>query len=417
MSPLDGLLTVVDLAAIIGAAACGGALAVRARQPRIAGELVAVVLIGPTVLGGQIAGVVHGAPGSGLVDTLFPPAAVDVLTWTGTLGLILYMLLVGMTIDPAPMARRLGTIALLTGAILAGMAGLAALAAPWLESAGGWKAAGSGSGAFVLALIAALAATGVPIIARILEERELLRTELGALVMAVAATITTLALLISGIAGRGGGMHAAGDLVLATAGAAAVVAIGAVLGRSPRLILPPRVAVGALVLIALGAGVAGKSLIGTALVGPLVVGIAVRNSGFTAAFCEARLGTLVRRWLLPVFLGVAALHTNLRELGASVLAPALAIIAIVTVTKFVSGYGVARLLGFAASDARAIGALLQCGGIMTIAISLDELDAGIISTRLHATFTLTGLLTTIIAGPLLAASRSAARRQYTGVSV
>ena len=132
----------------------------------------------------------------------------------------------------------------------------------------------------------------------------------------------------------------------------------------------------------------------------------MRNSGFSAAFCEARLGTLVRRWLLPVFLGVAALHTNLRELGAPVIAPALAIIATVTVTKFVSGYSVARVLGFAQSDTRAIGALLQCGGIMTIAISLDELDAGIISTRLHATFTLTGLLTTMIAGPLL--SRSSA---------
>lgn len=401
MSPADGLLLFVDLALMIGAAACGGALAVRGRQPRIAGELVAVVLVGPTVLGGQIAGVVRGAPGSGLVNTLFPPAAVDVLTWTGTVGLILYMLLIGMTIDAAPMARRIGSIALLSGAILAGMAGVAAVAGPWLESAGGWKAVGTGSGAFILALTAGLVANGVPIVARILEERDLLRTELGALVMAVAATITTLALIISGIASRGGDMGAARYLAIVIGAAAALVTIGAVLGRSRHLTLPPRVAVGALVLIALSAGMAGKSLIGTALVGPLVVGIAVRNSGFSAAFCEARLGTLVRRWLLPVFLGVAALHTNLRELGSSVIAPALAIIATVTVVKYVSGCGVARLLGFARSEARAIGALLQCGGIMTIAISLDELDAGIISTRLHATFTLTGLVTTMIAGPLL----------------
>lgn len=411
----DGLLALLDLALVIGVARCGGALAARRGQPRIAGELVAVVLIGPTVLGGQIAGVVHGESGSGLVNSVFPPPAVDVLTQTGTVGLILYMLLVGITIDPAPMARRAGTIGLLALAILASMAGLAIVAGPWLESAGGWKAAEAGSGAFVLALAAGLGANGVPIVARILEERGLLRTELGALVIASAAAITTLALITSGVAIRGGDAAAAGYLALIIGAAAVLVAIGARLGRSSRMALPPAVAVGVLLVIALAAGFTGKSLIGTALVGPLVVGIAVRNTGFSAAFCEARLGTLVRGGLLPVFLGVAALHTNLRELGPSVIAPALAIIAAVVAVKFAAGYGAARAAGFERSDAGAVGALLQCGGIMTIAVSLDVLDAEIISQRLHATLTLAGLVTTVIAGPLLARSSSAGRTRPSPV--
>ena len=49
-------------------------------------------------------------------------------------------------------------------------------------------------------------------------------------------------------------------------------------------------------------------------------------------------------------------------------------------------------------------ALLQCGGVMTIAISLDVLHAGIVTTRTHALLTLAGLVTTLVAGPLLAAS-------------
>ena len=51
-----------------------------------------------------------------------------------------------------------------------------------------------------------------------------------------------------------------------------------------------------------------------------------------------------------------------------------------------------------------MGALLQCGGVMTIAISLDLLQAGIFTTRTHALMTLVGLVTTLIAGPLLARS-------------
>jgi Kef-type K+ transport system membrane component KefB len=395
------LLVIFGLMLVIAVARAGGALAVRGGQPRIAGELVGVMLVGPTVLGGQIEGVVQGAPGTGVVDALFPPLAVDVLTFAGTVGLILYMLLVGMTIDPAPLARRAGTIGLLALAIVATMGGLTLLVAPMLESAGGWKASGAASGAFALALGAGLAANGVPIVARILEERGLLRTDLGALVIAAAVAITTLALFASGVAVRGGDAGAAGHLALVVAIAAVALGIGVRLGRSPRMALPPLVAAGALLAIALGAGFGGKSLIGTALVGPLVVGVAVRTAGHTAQFFEARVGTLVRGALLPVFLGVAALHTNLRDLRPSVIGPALGLIAAVVVVKFAAGYGAARVAGLARSDAGAVGALLQCGGIMTIAISLDVLDAGVISTQLHATLTLAGIVTTVLAGPLL----------------
>ena len=105
--------------------------------------------------------------------------------------------------------------------------------------------------------------------------------------------------------------------------------------------------------------------------------------------------------MLPVFLGLAALHTDLRELGADALAPVLALVGIVIAIKLVVTYAAARAAGFAAADARAIGALLQCGGVLTIAISLDVLDARVIDARLHATLTLVGIVSMIAAGPLL----------------
>ena len=105
--------------------------------------------------------------------------------------------------------------------------------------------------------------------------------------------------------------------------------------------------------------------------------------------------------MLPVFLGLAALHTDLRALGAEALAPALALLGLAIAIKLVVAYAAARAAGFAVADSRAIGALLQCGGIMTIAISLDVLDARVIDARLHAALTLVGLVSTIAAGPLL----------------
>jgi len=398
------ILAALDLALVVVVVRCGGALAVRLREPRIAGEMIGAILVGPTVLGGQIEGVVDGAVAAGAVGALFPATAVDVLTWVGGAGMALYMLLVGLTIDPLAMRRRLPAVALLVAATGASMALLALLAARWLEADGGWMGADATSLAFLLALGAGLAAQGVPIVARILEERGLLATRLGSVAIAAGAGVTTLALLASGAAIQGADRAALGDLAIVLGAAALVVAVLAPLARSRWMTLPPRVAVAVLLVIALAAAAGGKLLIGTVLIGPLIVGVAVRNAGFSAVFLEARLGTLVRGVLLPVFLGVAALHVNLRELHASALPVVLAVIAAVVVVKLAASYGAARATGFERGDARALGALLQCGGVMTIAISLDVLQAQIITTRTHALLTLVGLVTTLLAGPLLARS-------------
>ena len=232
----------------------------------------------------------------------------------------------------------------------------------------------------------------------------------------MGACVTTLALIISGVAIRGGDRAAVAELALIVAGGAIVVAVAAPLGRSRWMRLGPRIAVVALLVIALGAGFGGKVLLGTVLIGPLIVGIAVRNAGFSAVFLEARLGELVRGVLLPVFLGVAALHTNLRELlNGDALPQALALLAAIVVVKTGAGIAGARTLGFAPREARAMGALLQCGGVMTIAISLDLLHAGIFTPRTHALMTLVGLVTTLIAGPLLA--RSGVRAEDPAVAL
>src|SRR5205085_2507213 len=110
--------------------------------------------VGPTVLGGQVAGVVDGAVAGGLAGSLFPTAGVDALTLIGGLGMILYMLLVGMTVDPAPFARRAGTMLVMALAVVGATGVVAVGAAAWLGSSGGWRGPRATSAGFQLALLA-----------------------------------------------------------------------------------------------------------------------------------------------------------------------------------------------------------------------------------------------------------------------
>lgn len=398
--PPDWLLAVLDVAAIALVAYLGGRLMQRLGQPRIAGEMLAVFAAG-LLLGGQIADVVPGQQAGGRIGDLFPDTAVAVVTVVGGLGLILYMLLVGITIDPAPMRERAGAIALLALSTVGSTVVLAVVAGPLLVAAGGWKPAGASDGAFVIALAAGLAANGVPIVARILEDRAMAHSAVGAIVIAAASCVTALALIGAAVAIDGGDVAAGGRLTLRLGVGLLVLALVLTAVRSRRFALSPAVAVAGAIALAVLAGLAGDALLSSLLIGPLAIGVAVRTGGATALAVERCLGLVVRRVMLPVFLGLAALHTDLRELGADALAPALALLGIVIAIKLVAAYAAARAAGFAADDARAIGALLQCGGIMTIAISLEVLDAGVIDARLHATLTLVGLVSTIAAGPLL----------------
>ncbi len=396
----DWLLALLDVAAIAAVAWIGGAIMERLRQPRIAGEMVAVFAAG-SLLGGQIAGVVPGQQAEGRIGDIFPETALALVTIVGGLGLVLYMLLVGITIDPAPMRERPRALALLTGATISAMLALALIAGLLLGDAGGWKPPGVSQSAFVLALAAALFANGLPIVARILEERAIAHSDVGSIVLLAAAATTALALLAAAVA-IGGGNAPAGGRVAVRLGVGLVVLVTVLaVVRARWFSVRPAVAVFAVVALAIASALAGDQLLSSLLVGPLVVGFAVSKGGVTARAVERRLGVVVRRVGLPVFLGLAALHTDLRELDSEGLAPVVAMIVAVIALKLAAAYLAARTAGFEPTDARAIGALMQCGGVMTIAISLESLHAHVIDTRMHVTLTLVGLATTIAAGPLL----------------
>jgi Kef-type K+ transport system membrane component KefB len=385
--PADWLLALFDMAAIVAVAWVGGIVAQRLGQPRIAGEMSAMFIAG-LLLGGRIA-------------ALFPETALTLVTVVGSVGLVVYMLLVGITIDPAPMRRRGGTITALALATAGAMLALALVAGPLLVDAGGWKPDGVAQSAFVLALAAALGANGLPIVARILEDRAMAHSAVGSIVIVAATGVTALALIGAAIAISGGDAPAGGRVALRVGAGLVLLSLVLAVLRARRLVLGHSVTVSAVVALALAAALAGDELLSSLLLGPLIVGVAVSTKGGTGFALERVLGVAARRVGLPVFLGLAALHTDLHELGSGPLAPVLGLLSAVVALKVGAAYAAARMTGFGPADARVFGALMQCGGVMTIAISLDLLEAHVIGARMHATLTLIGLVTTLAAGPLL----------------
>ncbi len=403
----DWLLALLDIVAIVAIAWVGGTVAQRLRQPRIAGEMTAV-FAAVLLVGGQIADVVPGQQADGRIAALFPETALTLVTALGGLGLALYMLLVGITIDPAPLRERAGAIVSVTIASAGAMLALALVAGPLLIEAGGWKPAGVADGAFVLGLGAALAAVGLPIMARILEDRDMAQGAVGSIAIVAGTGATALAVLAAAVAIGGGDLPAGGRAMERMGAGLVLLALVLAVARRRWFALSTPVTVGAVIVLAVGAALAGDELLSSLILGPLVVGIAVSRGGGTGIALERCLGVAVRRIGLPVFLGVAALHTDLHELHSGVLVPIVTLLAAVIAIKVAAAYAAARAAGLGSADARAIGALMQCGGVMTIAVSLDVLDAHLIGARMHATLTLIGIASTVAAGPLLPRARALA---------
>lgn len=394
-------LFLVEVAILYLAARLGGEVAARVGIPLHVGELLAGILIGPSLLGSL-------APGA--FERLFPAdpaqrALLDVFSWTGIIFLVLL----------AGLETRLGILRQAKGAVLGGWIG-----GFWLPLLAGFALglafpddlipAGIERPVFALFLATAMSISAIPVIARILMDLDLYRTRVGMIILSTAIADDTMGwIVLSLVAGLvTGGLEpwAVGRTVALTLGFVAVAftvgrpAVKALM-RAGRRLRAPYADVALMMLLVLGSGALTQA-----------IGVHMVLGAFVAAILIGRYRRLdpgthdaIRRvgmgFFVPFFFAYTGIKVDLTALEGSGLLFAFLAVLVACLGKIVGGGVGTRLGGLPFWEAAAVGFGLNARGAMELVIAALGLSIGVLNDASYAIIVLIAVLTTVMAAPTL----------------
>ena len=393
-------------------AACRGVgwLARRIGQPQVVGEMIAGVLLGPSLLGLLL---------PQWQQALFPRDSLKTLYVGAQLGVGLYMFLVGVEFRTDLFRARARSAASVSIAGMLVPFGLAALLGGWLLKVPGLFAPQATLFQAVLFLGAAIAITAFPMLARIIYERGLTGTPLGTLALSAGAIDDAAAWCVLAI-------------VLASFGGGALVAVKAIAGGLLYAVLVLTVA--RRLLARLGAVVERQGALSSSLLGVVLmllmlaewttdaIGIHAVFGGFLLGAAMPR-GLLARElqrklepfavvFLLPMFFTFSGLNTRLDLVGSGRFAVIAALLLAASILgKGVACWAAARINGEENRTALAVGTLMNARGLMELIIVNIGLQKGVIQPALFSVLVLMAIVTTLMASPLFEAVYGRRARQ------
>lgn len=388
-----------QLIVILVAAQLFGYLAKFIGQPRVVGEMIAGVVLGPSLFGLLM---------PELQKSIFIPDTMPILYIGAQIGVGLYMFLVGLEFN-TQLFRQQARSAI--GVSLAGMIVpfiVGALLCLWLLEQPGLFAPNISYANAALFMGAAIAITAFPMLARIIYERKLTGTALGTLALAAGAIDDAAAWIVLAV-------------VLASFGGGSILAIKAAIGgalyatfmltkaRSWLQPLADKVQTSGvlsmpqllLVLLLWAISASTMEWVGLhAVFGGFLLGIAMPR-GKLAELLSARLTKITVFLLLPMFFTYSGLKTQLDVLSSwAVLSTALLILAASIFAKFFACWAAARIGGADNRTAMAVGALMNARGLMELIIINIALSYGVIQQGLFSIMVLMAIVTTLMATPL-----------------
>ena len=398
---LDLLLHVLlALIVIVGATRLLGHAGRWLGQPRVVGEIVAGIALGPSLLG-------HFAPQ--VAAFVLPSAVVPLIQVLAQVGVILFMFLVGIDLDPEAIRGKGSSAVAISHASMVLPFCAGAVLALWLYPRFGTTDVPFY--AFALVLGISMSVTAFPVLARIIAERGLDKEPIGALALTCAAVddVTAwclLAVIVSVVESHLTGALVTFALVLAYV-AVVVFVVRPLLVRRARVVeqrgAMSQADLAVVMLLVLGGALVTDAIGIHSLFGAFSVGACVPRTSALANGLKRRMEDLVIVLLLPAFFALTGMRTSLGLLdGSAAWLASVLVLLVACAGKLVGSAVAARVSGLSWREAGVIGVLMNTRGLMELVVLNIGMDLHIITAQVFAMLVLMAVLTTFMTGPLLA---------------
>lgn len=385
----------VQLALVSVVAHLGGRAARALRQPAVLGQVLAGMLLGPSIAARAAA-----EPWAWTFDR--EPEAASVLPALASLGAVLILALAGLGLDLGVVQERARKLpVLVVGALVPGLVGGLLIGLVLPERFIGTE---SGRWGFAALMAIALAISSPPVMSAVLRELGVGHRSFANVALSVAMVTDVvgwvlLGVVVAGASGAAGALGRAGIGLVVVA--ALVAGLWWLLPRwHPGPQSPSLPAIGVVVILALAAITNEFGI--EAVLGAFLAGIALRRFGDHGAEVRDGLRPVVDNLLGPLFFAYAGLRVDLRSFGsASVIGWTVALIGVASIAKVVGSGGAWRLAGRPRSESLAMGAILNVRGSLEIVLAGVGLSAGILTDTSYAAVIVMAVVTSAMAAPLI----------------
>ena len=395
------ILVLVEVLIVIGISRIVGLGFKAIKQPLVIGEICAGIMLGPSLFG-------FIAPN--LAASIFPPETMPFLNVLSQIGLIFFMFLIGLELNPKYLSGNLKTAVLISNFSI-----IVPFASAFLLSFLLYPLVSSNNVNFIpfaLFLGAAMSITAFPVLARIITENNLQGTRLGTLALTCAAVddVTAWCILAIAIAvARHGRIDS--QAMITIIASAVYIGFMFTVGRwfLKRLSRHHRRAgrLSQFLLAVIYMGVVSSALItefiGIHLIfGAFLLGAVMPKDEALVRELAIKTEDFVLIFLLPIFFAYSGLKTQIGLLNRPHLWLLCALILLVAIGgKFCGAYIAARLSGIEKREASAIGWLMNTRGLTELIVLNIGLELGVITPLLFTMLVIMALVTTFMTSPLL----------------